>query len=69
MNAFIEDIPPQYSLILNMFFINDMSHDEISKTLNLPLGTVKNRIFRAKEALKKLILNTYNEEDLVNYLG
>ena len=45
-----------------MFFINDMSHDEISKTLNLPLGTVKNRIFRAKEALKKMILKHYNEE-------
>jgi RNA polymerase sigma-70 factor (ECF subfamily) len=69
MNSFIDDIPQQYSIILNMFFINDMSHDEISKTLNLPVGTVKNRIFRAKDALKKLILKHYNEEELVSYLA
>jgi RNA polymerase sigma factor (sigma-70 family) len=69
IGVFIDTIPQQYSIILNMFFINDMSHDEISKTLNLPLGTVKNRIFRAKEALKKLILKHYNEEELVGYLA
>jgi len=68
INAFIDNIPQQYSIILNMFFINDMSHDEISNTLKLPLGTVKNRIFRAKDALKKLILKHYDEEELVNYL-
>jgi len=69
INSFIDTIPQQYSIILNMFFINDMSHDEISKTLSLPIGTVKNRIFRAKEALKKLILKHYQEEELVSYLG
>ncbi len=69
IGAFVDSIPQQYSIILNMFFINDMSHDEISKTLNLPLGTVKNRIFRAKEALKKMILKHYNEEELEGYLA
>lgn len=69
IGVFIDSIPQQYSIILNMFFINDMSHDEISKTLNLPIGTVKNRIFRAKEALKKLILKNYNEDELVGYLA
>ncbi len=69
INLFIDTIPQQYSIILNMFFINDMSHDEISKTLSLPMGTVKNRIFRAKEALKKLILKHYREEELVGYLA
>ncbi|MBS1493517.1 MAG: sigma-70 family RNA polymerase sigma factor [Bacteroidetes bacterium] len=69
ISMFVDSIPQQYSIILNMFFINDMSHDEISKTLNLPLGTVKNRIFRAKEALKKLILKHYKEEELEGYLA
>lgn len=69
ISSFIDAIPQQYSIILNMFFINDMSHDEISKTLSLPIGTVKNRIFRAKEALKKLILKHYGEEELTGYLA
>lgn len=69
IGKFIESIPQQYSVILNMFFINDMSHDEISKMLKLPIGTVKNRIFRAKDALKKIILKQYSEEELASYLS
>lgn len=68
INKFINSIPEQYSLILNMFFINDLSHDEISKILNLPLGTVKNRIFRAKEKIKDIILKHYSEDEILEYV-
>jgi RNA polymerase sigma-70 factor (ECF subfamily) len=68
INRFINSIPEQYSLILNMFFINDLSHDEISKILSLPLGTVKNRIFRAKEKIKDIILKHYSEDEILEYI-
>jgi len=32
--------------------INDLSYEEISEIKNLPVGTVKNRVFQAKEFLK-----------------
>ena len=54
IRGYINTIPQQYSVILNMFFINELSHEEISTILKRPLGTVKNRIFRAKEKLKEL---------------
>jgi RNA polymerase sigma-70 factor (ECF subfamily) len=31
---------------------HDLSYDEIAEVTGLPLGTVKNRIFRAREAMR-----------------
>ena len=36
----------------------EMSYEEVSKAMNLPMGTVKSRINRAREALKKLLAQT-----------
>ena len=35
---------------------HDLSYDEIAEVTNLPLGTVKNRIFRAREAMRELLI-------------
>ena len=68
VNTYINSIPVHYSLILNMFFINELSHNEISGILNLPIGTIKNRIFRAKDKLKEILLKKYSEEELLEYI-
>lgn len=65
---YINNIPEQYSVILTMFYINDLSHDEISDLLKLPIGTVKNRIFRAKVKLKEIILKKYSEDEILQYV-
>ncbi len=68
INNYISSIPEQYSVILTMFYINDLSHEEISEILKLPIGTVKNRIFRAKAKLKEIILKKYSEEEILQYV-
>lgn len=68
IGIYISAIPEQYSVILTMFYINDLSHDEISDILKLPLGTVKNRIFRAKANLKEIILKKYPEKEILEYV-
>jgi len=65
---YIDNIPEQYSLILTMFYINDLSHEEITGILKLPIGTVKNRLFRAKAKLKEIILKKYSEEEILQYV-
>lgn len=67
VREYVDAIPGQYSVILNMFYINEMSHEEISTLLKIPVGTVKNRIFRAKQKLKDL-LTGYFKEELFEYL-
>ena len=68
VNKYLELIPEKYATILTLFYINDLSHEEISETLKLPLGTVKNRIFRAKDKLKELLTSHYNEEELLEFV-
>ena len=67
VNKYLEEIPEKYSTILTMFYINDLSHGEIAETLRLPLGTVKNRIFRAKDKLKELMTREYSAEELMEF--
>ena len=69
ISEYIANIPEQYSVILNMFYINELSHNEICDILKLPLGTVKNRIYRAKEKIKELILKRYSEDEILQYIN
>ncbi|MCX7834421.1 MAG: sigma-70 family RNA polymerase sigma factor [Ignavibacteria bacterium] len=69
ISDFLNLLPEHYSTILTMNYINELSLNEISEILNIPLGTVKNRIFRAKEKLKDVLLNLFTEKELLEYLN
>lgn len=49
----IDSLDANYKLLITLRYQNELSYDEIASTLNLPLGTVKTGIFRAKEQLRK----------------
>lgn len=68
IDKYIKNLPEQYSIILNMFYLNDMSYEEITQLLKLPIGTVKNRLFRAKEKLREIILKNFAEEEILEYV-
>ncbi|RPI17832.1 MAG: sigma-70 family RNA polymerase sigma factor [Ignavibacteriae bacterium] len=68
VNKFLEVIPEKYSVILTLFYINDLSHDEISDTLKIPIGTVKNRIYRAKEKLKEIMMKKFDYESILEFI-
>jgi len=51
----IDMLDANYKLLINLRYQDELSYDEIASTLNLPLGTVKTGIFRAKEQLRKLL--------------
>ncbi|NOS86430.1 MAG: sigma-70 family RNA polymerase sigma factor, partial [Ignavibacteria bacterium] len=68
VNKYLEEIPEKYSTILTLFYINDLSHEEIAETLKLPLGTVKNRIFRAKDKLKEVLMKKYSETEILELI-
>jgi RNA polymerase sigma-70 factor (ECF subfamily) len=49
----IASLPERYRRVIILRHQEDRSYEEISEILNIPLGTVKARIFRAREMLKK----------------
>jgi RNA polymerase sigma-70 factor (ECF subfamily) len=49
----IDSLPEKYRQVILYRHKDDRSYDEIAEALNIPIGTVKARIFRARELLKK----------------
>ena len=48
----INKLPHRYRLVITLFHLNGLSYEEISQVMEIPLGTVKTHIFRARELLK-----------------
>lgn len=68
VNRYLNSIPEHYTVILNMYYVNGLAYAEIGNILKIPEGTVKNRLFRAKEKLRELIVKYYPEEELTGYV-
>jgi RNA polymerase sigma-70 factor (ECF subfamily) len=55
VRAALERIPPMYREVLVLFHFEHLKYTEIAEVLELPLGTVMNRIFRARQKLRELL--------------
>jgi RNA polymerase sigma-70 factor (ECF subfamily) len=51
----IDSLPEHYRIVVVLRHQQDLSYEEIAEALNLPLGTVKARIHRARALLKQRI--------------
>lgn len=51
----VDSIPVKYRELILLRYINGLKYDEIAQITDLPVGTVKNRIFKAKEILRSEI--------------
>ena len=49
-------LPDKQRLVFNMKYFDDMKYDEIAEITALPLGTVKNRLFRAREIMRDMLI-------------
>jgi len=53
----IDALPPKYYRVIVLRHQHEKSYEEIASELDLPLGTVKAHIFRARELLNKYLRN------------
>jgi len=51
VNSTIERLPEELRTAIQMREIEGMSYEDIAKAMNCPIGTVRSRIFRAREAI------------------
>ncbi|HPD17036.1 MAG TPA: sigma-70 family RNA polymerase sigma factor [Planctomycetota bacterium] len=51
----IAELPDDYRLIVTLRHVEELSYEQIAAALELPLGTVKVRLFRARERLRRLL--------------
>lgn len=53
IEAVVKDLPATYRDLIILRHSKDLSYDEIAEVTGLPLGTVKNRLFRARELMRE----------------
>ncbi len=58
----VRRLKPHYQELVELRYFREMSYEEIAEELNLPLGTVKAQLFRARQMLFKLIEGTEMNE-------
>ncbi|MBS3818182.1 sigma-70 family RNA polymerase sigma factor [bacterium] len=51
----LEKIPPQMRELFVWRHINEFSYKEIAEIKEMPVGTIKNKVFQAKEMLRRLL--------------
>ena len=57
LNISIQELEPDFRIIIILREIQELSYENISKILKLPLGTVKSRINRGKLKLREILIN------------
>jgi RNA polymerase sigma-70 factor, ECF subfamily len=58
----VMDLPKKYKEVILLYYYQELSTREISKILNVPEGTVRSRLYRARELLKYSIGGTIEYE-------
>jgi RNA polymerase sigma factor (sigma-70 family) len=61
----ISKLPERYSAIITMFYLNEMTIDEISEAMGLTVSNVKVMLHRSRNALRDLVLKTKLTEEIL----
>jgi RNA polymerase sigma factor (sigma-70 family) len=61
----IDKLPVQYKTILTLYHVEGMTYPEICEVMNMPEGTVKNYLFRARNLLKEKVKKYLGKEELL----
>ena len=51
----LSTLKPQHRVILTLYYLEDLNVQEISNVLDIPEGSVKSRLFYARESLRKAL--------------
>ncbi|MBL7741111.1 MAG: RNA polymerase sigma factor [Chitinophagaceae bacterium] len=62
----IQELSPGYRTVLNLFIIDGLSHEEISKHLGISTGTSKSNLSKARRQLQKILFRNQQPEETKN---
>jgi len=58
MQTVVQKLKPRYRQLIELRYFKEFSYDEIAFELELPIGTVKAQLFRARELLSNILKNS-----------
>ena len=64
--AAIQHLPEDYRVVATLYFMDDMSYEEIARILECPVGTVRSRLHRGRKMLQKALWQIAEEDGIVS---
>lgn len=61
----LDMLSEEYRVVATMYFMDEFSYQEIADMLNLPIGTVRSRLHRARKMLQKALWELAEEKGIV----
>ena len=61
----ISKLPERHSAIITMFYLNEMSIEEISEVMQITVSNVKVMLHRSRNSMRDLVLNSRLAEELI----
>ena len=58
----VDRLPAQYKAVLTLYHLDGMNYEEIGSVMEMPEGTVKSYLFRARNLLKEKLLKYLESE-------
>lgn len=65
LQEIVNRLPERYSAIITMFYLNQMSIEEISEIMHISVSNVKVMLHRSRNSLRDLILNSRLVEEII----
>ncbi|QAR33925.1 sigma-70 family RNA polymerase sigma factor [Geovibrio thiophilus] len=56
VRMFVDSLPDRLRVVIILREVDDMSYEEIAEMLNIPLGTVRSRLFNARNIIKERLI-------------
>ncbi len=56
LRSAIDTLPEKYRAVITLYHLQGRQYEEIARVLELPMGTVKTHLFRAKDLLRKALV-------------
>ena len=48
-------LPERYATIITLYYLEEMPYEEIAAIVEIPMGTLKTWMFRARKELRKIV--------------
>ena len=61
----IQRLPDEYRVVSTLYFMEDLSYEEIARALECPVGTVRSRLHRGRKMLQKALWQIAQEDGIV----
>lgn len=61
----VQQLPPSYRTVFNLYAVEGLSHEEIASKLNISVGGSKSNLFKARKRLRELLEMAYRRSEKI----